>query len=488
MTINAAGYQNIFEDVGEFVQRNNQFLTLAKTTLPAYELEIDGQLTTNLMYELLSGVPEIFIGFQDTVVGWIGQMTGKCTQRFTDRETVVDNLPLELGAGITAVLLELYRDMVDNGGAGAHEDLNASVAQVDIGGGATTFPQSDVLSDAVGDSDGVVLIDNILDGVTAPGQGWPVEPGYLQDLDQAAATGRWPGDHANYVGTPSELIAPSDPMTLTCTSDSEAGGVVDGSETFSWVGELSSRDDYDWRTEGSGAGPSVGVMNGAGILTNGEFEDFTSDLPDSWDEDAGSAGTEILEETTTVKRGSSALEFKQDGGAEATIQISQTLATSLTPGKRYVVGLWVQGTAGIAAGVLRVQFEGTDYVPGSAEYIEMNAAALAAQVAYGVEFFFVNMPLEMPSDMKLVIKITGTLTDTKSVYFDGLALAEVTWHGGVGVGILAGEDVFLNGDRFTFTLSSTEGVFQQFMRRAYKHQLPSVTDGSETIDDALATD
>ena len=538
----AINYTNLFEDVGEFVEVINSFRgTIAITTIPAHLSEIEAELTGNSMITLLSGVPEMFLGFQNTMITWSERLAEKISERFRDNDTILVEMPLLTNSAISQVLAELYRKMIEDS-----ETLNGS--DVTIGG---------VSSDLIGTSDGVVLTTDILDGVVAPSSGYPANPFYSHDLSNSAGSGRLPGEHADYAGTLSELCVTSETITITCTTDSFPSGASEGKETFQVVGGLQKASRLSWDTEGSGNGPSITAMNASSIASGGEFEIFSSNAPSGWTIDSGVAGTEILEETTTIKRGSSALKITcptravtavtvanptqltsvahglvvgdevflaafsttpDINGAQTVytiidadtftldidvtnvadgvgtvqfdeIQLSQTIVNALQPGRRYAVAVWIQGEATTTSGTLTIQMEGTDYTPGSSEKISMNAAALAAQTSYGVENFFFNCPLEVPTDFELVVKWTGTPTTGKAIFIDGLAFTPVTYCGGIGIVIFAGANPFVVGDRYTFTLANDDaGIFQTFFRKWYKLQLPSNLSAGESINDALASD
>jgi len=529
---------NLFEDLGELVEVINAFDTLAVTTLPGYESAIRTEFDANGMYDMSSRLPRLFGAFQSQVSGWQTSLNSVCISRLTDLTTVRLELPVGDNFGVRSVLEALYRYMVDE-----EESLDGS----DITVGA-------VSSALLSDSDGTLLVTDILDGVSQPVGGGPANPLYALDLTNAVGSGRLPGEHADYVGTYSELAVTTETVTVACIRDSGAGNATEGREIFEVKGEKKHASPWSWNPEGSGNGPQIMVLNGYTYVTNGEFESWASSAPSGWTLDSGIAGTDILEETTSIKRGDSALEMQTPtraitavsvanptvlsctghglavgdeiflagftttpdiNGAQTVntvptddtftldinvtdntdgvgtwkfdeLQISQAVS-GLVPGKRYCVACWVKGDATIASGALTIQMEGTGYVAGTVEKISMDDTALAAQTSYGLEYFYFNAPWEIPSDFELVLKITGTLTDSAIVYVDGLALGPVVYHGGVGLAVIAGDEAFLQGDQFSFALSNDgAGTFQEYFRKAHKYQLPSDLSGTETIADSLA--
>lgn len=107
------------------------------------------------------------------------------------------------------------------------------------------------------------------------------------------------------------------------------------------------------------------------------------------------------------------------------------------------------------------------------EQINLPAAAFPVANTWVWRHFWVNMPDIIPSDFRLIVSISGTLSAGTNVYFDSLVFVPVTYHGGVGCVVIPGATRFLNGDRLTFTLANAEGVAQAFFRKWYKAQLPS---------------
>lgn len=447
MGLNSGDYDDLFENIGEFIQRVNDFVGLY-SALDTDLSEIQAELSGNSRLDVYASLPSTFEGFKSTVHGWIGIMNGKVRELLTHRDDVLEKLALGNQTDVRAVLRELIRDMND-----ASESVNAS--SVTIGG---------ITKDAVNTNVGTLLLGKVLDGVSAPAARFAAHP--------------------EYNGLDSELALPADTLYVTCVADNPTSGRAEGQESFQVVGKPTSTP-FSHQDGGSGPGPTFQTLNTYSIFSGLEFESFTSDIPDGWTVDAGDPGVHILEETTTVYRGNAALKLVGDG-SESSISLSQELILSrVTPLRRYCLAGWVRGTAGMSAGTLTIQFEGTGYTATSSEKIELDSTALAAQTSYDVEHFYINMPQEIPEDMKLVIKLTGT-PSAHAVYLDGFAFGPVTYHNGIHMAILAGAEKFLLGDRFTFDVTNDDnGVIQAYFRDAFQVQLPS--SGTPTIDDSLAT-
>lgn len=442
----AINYAQLFGDTGEFVQRVNDFYALY-AALDTDFSEIEADLDSSGRQDVLTGIYDIFEQYKGNVLGWIGLMIDKTSQRITNRDSVLDELRLEATDAKT-VLIELWRDMVAN---------------------AQTIERSSVTIGAVSEDKtntnaGSVLIDKVLDGVSEPHNSYPAN---------------W-----YYNGENSEL-AGAETVYVQCILDSESDGLTEGAEQFRIDGTVLQPSPYHWNAFGSGPGPTFTTLQGASLMSNFEFEDFTSNVPDSWTLDSGTAGTHVSQDTVTIHRGSSALELTGDA-AQANIQISQVVpAGVLQPRKRYLVGFWVKGHASISAGTLTIQFEGTGYAAAASEKVEMNAAALAAIPNFTFKYFYINWPTEPSDDMELVIKWTGT-PSAHSVFIDGGGIAAPVWHNGLNFIAYAGSEKFLRQDRFSSAITNDEaGVFQKFFRLAYGIQLPS--DAAPSIADTLAT-
>ena len=453
----AVDYTSLFEDIGSLTRALNVFrgLALGSGTIDTRRSNIQTVLQSNGSVDDLDGVQESFDRMRDSAVGWAQEMGGRISARLRRRASILEELPgiTSASPSIFDVLIELHRDMALNS-----ESIDASAVTLGT-----------VNADAGNSGDGTVLLDKVLDRITPPLIGAPVVPQY-KDLDSELAT--------------------TETMTLTCVSDEDADGFPEGEEVFRWEGTPGAGT-LGWRTEGSGHNSNVPTLNSHNLVSNKDFESWSANVPESWDLDSGLAGTHVIQETTAadVFRGDSALRLAGDG-SQATIQISQTLpARLLTPGRRYCLACQVKGQSGILAGALTIEFEspGGGYTAASSEKISMNAAALAAQTSYGIEYFYLTAPDTIPDDLELVIKITGTLTNAKAVRVDSLAFGPVSWGNGVNLVVVAGASQFTRADRFTFDITNNgAGTFQEMFRRLYRIQMPSDTGGLETQADSLA--
>ena len=729
MGLTSANYDDLFENIGEFIERVNEFAAYY-TPLEAGRDEIEEQLKTNDQIDVYVGIKEIFEEYKGSIYSWIQDMISKVLELLTDETHIQDKFVLAGDNSFPNLFLKLYQDMVTSkgtdilstastasgnaftilvpsigGGTGGVititlknaagmllvpaaseifinvDGTDAQTADFLIRGINGEVPDEDALAGnpdikygtGVGNgvpgvvaSDGgtatvVTLTADIVTGDTgddivlantsgtvyqtsvsmAPNEsvtasvvtlGSPtttaslsgrslgtVATGAVLDGFNEPVVGSVINPHWN--GATSQLANTSETMTLTCVSDSETGGATVGeSETFILEGG-SGNPTYHWDAAGSGTGPGITPLQGESYFSNLNFEDFTSNSPDSWTVDNGTAGTHIDDGTTSeaagtatftfgdteyddvndgtitlidavgtsvtykikndysadpasqefnagasataaadnfealvessdghngtitvtnsggqvtltqatsgkngyttittaasfnnacdvnppakftgigneVYRGSKSLVFIGDG-SQATIEISQTIdQSSLDTYRRYCILAQVgkSGIAAVASGTLTIQLEGTGYTATAAEKIELNAAALAGlggtNIDYGsytLQSCYINMPTDIPSDLKLVVKVTGTLTDTARVLIDNMAFGPVTYFGGTHVVLSSGTDKWFVGDKVTWTVANNNaGVIQTFFRKAFRLQLPS--SASPTIADSLASD
>ena len=271
------------------------------------------------------------------------------------------------------------------------------------------------------------------------------------------------------------------PIFLRCINDSEMSGISPGQETFAWIGEQVVQ---AATRNGSGNGPSIVPLNNQSFLSNLSMDSFSTNTLTGFTIDSGTAGTHVFKDDTNQYEGTACLKLTGDG-AQSSIQLSQAFSAGiLNPLKRYAFVCHIKGQSGTSSGTLTIQLEGTGYTAGASEKISLNAATLAGLTSWTRYSFYVNMPLEIPDDLKLVIKWTGT-PSAHSVRVDNGAFGTPTYWNGINVLIHKGSGKFLYGDKITFSVTNSEaGIFQTHARNSLKIQWP--TDATPTISDTLA--
>lgn len=439
-------YTHLFTDIGSCIAPFNAFDTLARTTISGYLNDIIDAFESHDQQEPLEGAVSEIEGMKSTTDGWKQTLIGIIQRRLVD-DSVITDYELSNNA-LTSVLSALITDMRANSAL-----VMESVVTV-----------GSVSANASNNGNGTILLSKVLDGYNGPASG--VSP------------------HTDYNGRDSQLAAPSDISVFTCVSDSQRDGATEGYESFSWTGTYNYGSPISYRTEGSGSGPGLSTVHASGLLSNMDFESFTSNAPDSWTIDNGTTGTHIFAESTEYYRGSKCLEFTGNG-SQATIGISQAFTIGqLAPLRRYCCAFRYKVSSVPGTGTMTVQCKGTGYSASSSEKVSVAPGSLPTSWTLG--YFFVNLPAVIPSDFKLAIEVTGILAASVSLYIDSLGFGPVVYHNGVGAAAVAGSSRFMRGDSLTATITNNQtGVIQDFFRRAFRVQLPA--SASPTIADSLAT-
>ena len=445
MTISYIGAGGLFTDLGVVVLQTNE----VQSDLDDWDArlnEMQAVLADSQDVSLEPAIPMVN-SIKSALANTRSEMARMCDLRLTDLETVIQPLLIST-TSTSAVLKALITEMgVDS------ESIVGSVVTV----GSVTAGASNV-------GNGTVLVSSTLDGYSSPASNAP--------------------SHSAYLGLSSQFSV-DDTIVVLVTSDSYSQRSTAGQESLAVNGLPGIGSKWGVGEEGSGAGPSMQTLQAGGILSNPSFESFSvTNTPDSWSILTGVVTTNIARESTITYRGTYALKFIGTGVA-ASISVSQTVATSVSPLRRYCCSFRYRASAaeGIAGKTFSVKLTGTGYTAGATEKVEVDGTTLTTSYVLGS--FFVNLPKVVPSDLAMVISFTGTPTVT--LYVDDFGFAPVTWHNGVGIAVVAGSTNFVNGDLFTFTVDNNKaGAFQEYFRRNYNVQLPSKTDGTETIPDSLA--
>ena len=446
MGLTSSQYTNLFEIIGEYVQRINDFVTII-SDLETDRSQIEAEMQANSAPIALYGDNTIiFDGFKSSALSWIRQLTTKVEAVLNNDELVLDQFTTT--SGWEGILVEVIKDMIS-----ASQTIKKSTITI----GSVTDAKTNATA-------GTVLIDGVLDGYNSPGSRFPARE--------------------DYNGITSELAPTSDAMVITCTSDSVASNISEGSESFAWGGTVGD-EGYTIEDPGTGVGPNLSTLQSHTStfgLSNADFETWPdATTPGTWTESSGT-----VTRSASPYKGTYACSFVGDGSTVMTINQSVS-SGSFTRLRRYCVACYVKGQTGIAAGELEIMFTGTGYTAGSSEKISMDASALAAATGWTLKHFYINMPNDIPSDLKLSIDVKGGLTNAKTVIIDHVMVGPVVYNGGVNAVVVMGAGVFRVNDSFSFAISNNNaGVFQTFFRKGLGLQLPSAA--SPSIADSLASD
>jgi hypothetical protein len=443
----------IFTHIGKIIKYFNNYKS--QPTDPSTGLDVDRSAIITALHNGNQDLPiqGLTAAYQSWKLGYVSRraaLAGYVLARLQDPASVL-NLIGAAGTDPASIVLALFNQMLVD--SQTVQASSVSLGSVTAGSGNA--------------GNGQVYTTAVLDGYTSPGGQGPLV---------------YPALPA-YQGRNTELAIPSETQLLVAMTDGAQGSVP---VTFSWNGQPpDANGQYGIYNEGSGLIGSVTEVHGntPTYLANADFESFTiANTPDDWNIDSGTVGTNIKSNTTNVAHGSSSLNFIGDGST-ATIQVSQAPpAGTLNARQRYLVSAQIKADSSITAGTLTIEFSGTGYTPGSGELISIAPGSLPT--SYQLNHFFVTMPAAIPTNMKLIVQWSGTPTNGKNLYIDDIGIAPVAYGGGVGVAVVRGTSPFGLGDRFSFSVTNTEGVFQRAFRQLFGFQLPSAA--SPTIADSLA--
>ena len=303
--------------------------------------------------------------------------------------------------------------------------------------------------------------------------------------------------------------ARSEEINATCLQDQTANQIDAGSERFEVYGQRAvDRFDQDWPT-GSGARTTIHAVNprtdgGRGatlnICTNSDFESFTSNAPDHWTIQTGSAGTHILAAGAGYTQ-SNALKFVGDGSTTPRIYqrlrvTSETLG-QVNPDRAYSISFAAK-YATLAPGVsIRVAIEDDSGTRLNNAIIgrEMSKTVTSASLTTSYQLFtgVVWSPASVPKGSRIVIEFTGNIANTSEVFIDDLCIAEMRklGPGQPSVQMVSGDTAFRFGDTFKLDVTNNyAGTVAKEMDRFFDMagldlQLPANTIGSETILDSV---
>ena len=150
MGLSSAQYTNLFECIGEYVQRINDFQTII-SDLETDRSQIETELEANSVpVAFYSDNTAMFDNYKASVVSWINQLTNKVSQLMENDDFILDNF-ITTG-GWEGILPEIIKDMTDT-----TQHIKQSV--VTVGSVSSTLANA---------NSSILLVDKKLDGYNAP--------------------------------------------------------------------------------------------------------------------------------------------------------------------------------------------------------------------------------------------------------------------------------------------------------------------------------
>ncbi len=298
-------------------------------------------------------------------------------------------------------------------------------------------------------------------------------------------------------------------IRASCVADSVTSPSYAGAEVFSAAGEQFYPPFSFLFPAGSGGSTSLSCANASSnnsnntLLTNGDFENWTSNTPNNWVITVGTAGTQVLE-SNSFYTGAHSLEIVGDGSTlTALTQVfgsgSGTLG-NVASASQYAINCWIQVSAVPAAGVLEIALVdgfGTilqDEQGNNASFTKNLTGATTSWVPFsGV----VRTPYVLPSSVLLRVRLSTALSSGKNLFIDRLAMTPMqqVYTGGPSLAAFSGSTNFLVGDFFTVAVTNNRGgssngltfqeIFDRFCNMRVNNLLLPSTDGSPTLPDSL---
>lgn len=265
--------------------------------------------------------------------------------------------------------------------------------------------------------------------------------------------------------------------------------------TFTCEGELKVSDKLShlW-PKGSGASTAITSVDASGSankLTNGTFEAITANVPDNWTLAVGVAGTDILQETTTIYDGAKAVKYV--GGATLT-QIYQAI-TGLVSRTPYAVCFWGKVDVAPAAGVLTIDLhDGTNVInddAGTANSFTVALTTIGTTFVAQTGVFRIKEPV--PATVRLRVRVSTALSAGSNFFFDHMTLQTMTqlYSSGPYLAAFTGSTDWALDDKQTVTIANDQrGDFQTGFYRLFEQEnfvMPSNAAGAETVPDTLVT-
>lgn len=433
----AITWANLFAPLGQVINKTNIY----KGWIADVETNQDELLSTlnsQAAHHLMDDVPDVYQALQNQITAWIGGLKGFADKILTNRDVVTSQLPIGDVAGAQEVIPHLRRAMTA-------DSQTVKKCTVTIGSATYTLSNSDAVK---------VITTKVLDGVSSPANNSLANP--------------------DYAGLDSELGQDSQTISMICTADSESGGVNQGAEVFSVVGNP-LQPSYTRLSEGMGE--TVGTCaQGAGtsIVANGQFEDWTGGNPDDWTVVDGTPTTEFVEDANGL-RGSSS--FKIVAGS-VDIELQQLIDSDQLIRRRAYMLIALVEKAG-TTGVIDIKvLEGVT----EKAAVTINMATAASGWNLLSDLFIVDDEILEPWKLQ----ITALSTFDGSPLVDDVLIVPVTYVNGIGYVLVAMDNTIILGDKIEFAVSNDNaGLIQTYMRRTYGAQLPSSS--SNSIDESYAT-
>ena len=301
-------------------------------------------------------------------------------------------------------------------------------------------------------------------------------------------------------------------LRFKCVSDATTKGIVKGGEMFTIKGKQPfSNIDHRWPGGSGNVGTyaatsellSDGQTAGRNILRNSGFENFdSSNKTPGWTVATGSAGTNILGQTSAALHGSTSLQMRSDASTNLFIrqQIDSraaggTLGTVEADGLYCVSFLINRANTSPSAGALTIglmQADGTAVSDSTTTLAHGDIATGAALKTF--TFRAGGTGLTLPSPLYFGIRQSTPFTSGTYLNIDRMTFTRMipTAPGGVHCAIVPGATDFVVDDEFTVAVTNNgEGLMERMIDKCFDtnrmgiHLPNNAVADAETVSDAL---
>lgn len=234
-------------------------------------------------------------------------------------------------------------------------------------------------------------------------------------------------------------------------------------EPVNFTGEASVQPLDPFWPAGSGTNISLSINNAAvnGIITNGNWLNWTTNVPDNWSVGVGTPGTTLVRGVVPL-RGTYNLEFVGNGSQLTSIY--QNITSGLIPNTIYALSFWAKRSVGAAAGVLRVRLADgsnttiTDDNGGSCSTSITVSSGLTT--SYQNFLVFWVTPKIIPSTTNIWVELTTALTNTETVDISLLGITPATrlYPSGISASLWSGGTQAAIGDSFSIAVTNSHGT------------------------------
>jgi hypothetical protein len=372
-----------------------------------------GQLHTTGVKDLYGPAYEIYERAKRNLEATQTELVALFHRRILDRTETQIELP------------QLYDGTLDEALFAIYDDMEANLTVIAANAVACTTPSKT----AVGTNAGNLYVTNYLPGNIAPGDGL-----------------------RNYYGWQGEANEMAEADSVVCLTRDGVNAIVSGRppRTVPYGGE----------TTFGNRGYALVPCDGSGNLISNFFEDFTSDVPDSWTLDTGTATTTCAASTAQVVRGTNSLWLT---GAN---QLSYPVATLVESRQNLLLSIWARKHASTVAGTYTIRMTGTGMTTQTATW---NATDLSS-AAWTEKTLHLEVPAVIPSDLQ--IEIVTASVSASGIYIDTGHFQPYIYWAGFGWAITLGADDFVAGDKWTATISNDYASARQtWMVRSCGFQL-----------------